>query len=139
MSLCHIWFGVARSKCRGRTRLRRAFARSSIRSAAWSVLRTVSGLASRKNHRRKPSAIRFTPKKGFPRFSSTIFSTTAPGSRHPGRGADSRLSPTSPRFRYSASHAPSELGLTPVSWHTKAALKPSSTCSFTARSFSSYV
>jgi len=110
-----------------------------MRSASWSVFLTVSGLASRKNHRRRPSAIRFTPKKGFPRFISTIFSLTGPGSRRPGRGDDSRLSPISPSSLYCLNHTPRDVVLTPVSAHTRSNANPSSRRSFTARSFSSYV
>jgi hypothetical protein len=137
MSVCHIWFGVARSKYRGLTKLRRAFARSFMRSASCSVFLTVSGLASRKNQRRRPSAIRFTPKKGLIFFISTIFSITGRGRRRPGRGDACWRNPISPSLRYALTQTASELPLTPVSAHTSSALKPSSRCNFTARSFSS--
>ncbi|MGA2018531.1 MAG: hypothetical protein ABSH26_16425 [Opitutaceae bacterium] len=110
-----------------------------MRPSSWRVFRTVSGLASRKNHRRRPSAIRFTPKNGFPRFSSRILAFTGPARRRPGRGVASRRSPISPSSRYRLVHFASELPLTPVSVHTSSPLKPSSTNNFTARSFSSYV
>ena len=103
------------------------------------VFRTFSGLASRKNQRRRPSAIRFTPYHGLPRFSSRIFSTTGRGTRRPGRGAACRLSPISPSSRYCRSQSIRELWLTPVSAHTSAKTKPSSRRSFTALSFSSNV
>jgi len=108
-------------------------------SASWSVFLTVSGLAARKNHRRRPSAIRFTPKNGFPRFISRIFSITGRARRRPGRGAASIRSPISPFLRYNPTQLEIVLTAIPVSWPTSASVKPSSTCSFTARSLSSYV
>jgi hypothetical protein len=78
MSLCHIWFGVARSKKRGFVMFRRVFPfGGSINDSAASVLRTVDGLAGNKNQRFMTSAIRLTPHHGFARFNSTIFRWTA--------------------------------------------------------------
>jgi hypothetical protein len=139
MSVCHIWFGVARSKYRGLTKLRRAFARSFMRSASWSVFLTVSGLASRKNQRRRPSAIRLTPKKGLILFISTILSITGRGRRRPGRGVAFWRNPISPSLRYSPTHIEIVLTAIPVSSPTSFSVNPSSRCSLTARIFSSYV
>jgi len=139
MSLCHIWFGVARSKNRGRVRFLRALGGLSIISASWSVRRTVSALACRKNRRFSESDIRFTPYQRWLRFSSTIFSMTGAGRRRPGRGAASPFSPSSPCFRNCLNHRLSELALTPVSLHTNSSGNPSSRCSFTARRRSSNV
>ena len=78
MSLCHIWFGVLRSKNRGFDGLRFGFFfTSGIRFAACSVRRTVSGLAGRKNIRLSNWEIRFTPKAGFASLTATIFVRTA--------------------------------------------------------------
>jgi len=98
-SLCHIWLGVARSKKRGRVRLRRAFGGRSINPASCKRRRTVSGLAGRKNSRRSVLAIRFTPYQRFARFSWMIFSVMAAGRRRPGRGAACPCSPASPLAR----------------------------------------
>lgn len=81
MSVCHIWFGVARSKNRGRVRLRRPFARSLfISPASCSRVRTVSGLPGSQNIRRNTCAIRFTPQLGSAFLSSTIRAVTGSGS-----------------------------------------------------------
>jgi hypothetical protein len=78
MSLCHIWFGVARSNERGLLTLRCFFPLGGlINDSAASVLRTIDGLAGNKNHRFKTSAIRRTPHHGLARFNSTIFRWTA--------------------------------------------------------------
>ena len=139
MSVCHIWLGVARSKKRGRTKLRRALRLSVMRSASWSVFLTVSGLASRKNQRRRPSAIFFTPKKGFPRFISRILSITGRGRPRPGRGAVFWRNPISPFLRYNPTHIEIVLTAIPVSSPTIFSVNPSSRCSLTARFLSSYV
>ena len=74
MSLCHIWLGVLRSKKRGFAGLRRVFFFTGISCLATSVRRTIVVLAGRKNIRRSNCEIRFTPKSGFARLTSTIFS-----------------------------------------------------------------
>jgi len=75
MSLCHIWFGVLRSKNRGFEGLRGArFFTTGINCRACSVRRTVVALAGRKNIRRNNCEIRLTPNSGFARLTSTIFS-----------------------------------------------------------------
>jgi hypothetical protein len=52
MSVCQSWFGVARSKNRGRVRFRRPFARSLfINPASCNRVRTVSGLPGSQNIR----------------------------------------------------------------------------------------
>ena len=78
ISLCHIWFGVARSKNRGLPGFRCRFPfGGSISDSAARVLRTVDGLAGSKNQRFSTSAIRLTPHHGLARFNSTIFRWTA--------------------------------------------------------------
>jgi hypothetical protein len=110
-----------------------------MRSASCSVFLTVSGLASRKNQRRRPSAIRFTPKNGFPRFISRIFSITGRARRRPGRGAVFWRNPISPFLRYKPTHIEIVLTAIPVSSPTSFSVNPSSRCSLTARFLSSYV
>ena len=81
MSDCHIWLGVARSKKRGRVRLRCFFFLvGGMRWASCKRCRTVPGLADKKNHRRSNWERRCTPKAGCSRFRSRIFSVTGPGS-----------------------------------------------------------
>jgi len=102
MSVCHIWFGVARSKNRGRVRLRRPFARSLfISPASCNRVRTVSGLPGSQNIRRSTWAILFTPQLGSAFLSSTIRAVTGSGSFFcPGLMPRGRLlSPSSPFSR----------------------------------------
>ena len=80
MSACQSWFGVERSKNRGfggAFGARTGFGSLSPRSR--SVARTVSGLAGRWNQRRSVCEIRFAPRDGSSRFSSTIWSLIAAG------------------------------------------------------------
>ena len=102
MSDCHIWFGVLRSKNRGRVMLCWCFFREgTINDSSPSVRRTVSGLALRKNARFKRWEIRLTPKRGSRFLISTIFSRTGPGSfRRRPAGTTPFRSPASPRSSY---------------------------------------
>ncbi len=82
MSLCHIWFGVERSKKRGFEGLRFGLAFTvGINCCACNVRRTVSALAGTKNSRRSNCEMRFTPKPGFAFLTSTIFDWTAVNAR----------------------------------------------------------
>jgi hypothetical protein len=73
MSLCHIWFGVLRSKSRGLAGFFFGLGfLDVISSVRCRVLRTVSGLAGRWKIRRKVCAMRLTPKAGWLRFSLAI-------------------------------------------------------------------
>lgn len=81
MSVCHIWFGVARSNLRGRDMFRFGSFFSftaGISSAACSARRTDSGLACRKNIRRSTCEIRRTPCCGSAAFNATICACTGP-------------------------------------------------------------
>lgn len=80
MSVCHIWLGVARSKKRGRTTLRRGLGGLSIISSLCSVRRTVSELALRKKTRLSSWEMRLIPRVGSSFFSSMILSRTGSGS-----------------------------------------------------------
>ena len=100
MSLCHIWFGVERSNRRGGAfGFRRTFGRNLVSPVACRCWRTVSGLAFRKNQRRRICAIRFAPRCGSACFSSVIFAWTATGSFVPSRRGTGSFSPRSPYFR----------------------------------------
>jgi len=141
MSLCHIWFGVARSKNRGRVRLRRPFARSLFMSpASCSRVRTVSGLPGSQNIRRNTWAIRFTPQLGSAFLSSTIRAVTGSGNFFWPRGAPGGLvrRPSSPFFRYAMTQLVTEHCPTPSSRLITSRLMPSSKFNFTALSRSSY-
>ena len=102
MSVCQSWFGVARSKNRGRVRLRRPFARSLFMSpASCSLLRTVSGLPGSQNIRRNTWAIRFTPQLGSAFLRAKMRAVTGSGSLFFPRGPPSGLlrRPSSPFWR----------------------------------------
>lgn len=89
ISDCHIWLGVARSKKRGRVRLRRLGEGGAEASPAWrSRCRTVSALAGRKNNRRSHCEMRLTPKVGFCCLIWTICSVIAAGSLFRPRGRE---------------------------------------------------
>jgi len=79
MSLCHIWFGVARSKKRGFGSFRvRLFAVGGLISfASCRTVRTFSGDAFKKKNLFKMSDIRRIPCVGSVSFNSTIFASTA--------------------------------------------------------------
>jgi hypothetical protein len=78
MSLCHIWFGVLRSKKRGLDGFLCGLRLTTgINCFLCSVRLTVSALAGTKNIRRNNCEIRFTPKPGFACFTSTILACTA--------------------------------------------------------------
>ena len=98
MSLCHIWLGVARSKNRGRVRLRRrGEGPGGISPSRCNRARTVSALAGNRNIRRRNCAIRLTPKSGCCCLSWTIFSVMAAGNRSwPTRGEGGLHNPASP-------------------------------------------
>jgi hypothetical protein len=84
MSVCHSWFGVARSKKRGRVIFRTFFfffVGGSIRPSSCRRLRTVSGLADKQNQRFSTSLIRWIPKLGCSFFVWMILSVTACGRR----------------------------------------------------------
>jgi len=141
MSVCHIWFGVARSKNRGRVRLRRPFARSLfISPASCNRVRTVSGLPGSQNILRSTWAIRFTPQLGSAFFSSTIRAVTGSGSFFCPRRAPHGLlrRPSSPCSRYALIQFETEPSLAPSSRPITSRLIPSSRFNFTALSRSSY-
>jgi hypothetical protein len=74
MSVCQSWFGVERSKNRGRVIFRWRFLTGGfMREERCSVFRTVSGLALRKNTLLKSWDIRLMPNSGFAFLISTIF------------------------------------------------------------------
>jgi hypothetical protein len=100
MSLCHIWFGVARSNRRGAGVgfLRACFGRVAS-PAVLSCWRTVSGLALRQKSRRRICEIRRTPWRGSARFNATIFAPTAAGSFAPAPPGFASCSPASPCWR----------------------------------------
>jgi hypothetical protein len=80
ISLCHIWFGVARSNRRGGTLpLWRGFFLGVISPAPANSWRTVSGLAFSQNNRRNTCEMRRTPCCGSSRLSATIFCRTGAG------------------------------------------------------------
>jgi hypothetical protein len=82
MSLCHIWFGVDASNRRsGGWGFFRLFPFAVPSPAFFRCRRTVSGLAFRKNSRRRTCEMRLTPCWGFSRLSARIFSPTGFGSR----------------------------------------------------------
>lgn len=106
MSLCHIWFGVLRSKNRGFEGLRRGFFLAfTISDSFVKTRRTVSGDACIQKKRFNACAIRFTPWTGCSCFNATIRSRTGPGSLGfrgpPGAFA---CKPASPSSRYRKSH-----------------------------------
>jgi len=100
MSLCHIWFGVDRSnRLGGGFGFFRAFGCGVASPVCFRCRRTVSGLAFRKNRRRRICEIRLTPCRGSSFFNSVIFSFTGVGSFD---GADRRRAsckPASPYWR----------------------------------------
>ncbi|MEI6516458.1 MAG: hypothetical protein WCO77_10795, partial [bacterium] len=121
MSLCHIWFGVLRSKKRGFEGLRFGFFfTTGINCLACSVRRTVVVLVGRKNIRRSNCEIRLTPNSGFARLTSTIFSWTAVSDPFVRRW-DTPLpdrSPSSPRSRYRLTQSNTVPLVTPISFAT---------------------
>jgi len=138
MSDCHIWLGVARSKKRGRVRLRflgrDECGISLARCRCW---RTVSGLAGKKKHRRSNWLMRLTPKAGCCCLSSTIFLVIGSGSLGSRRLAAAGCNPASPNVRYSLIQRLRQLGTMPISAQMSSSLKPSSKRSRTALSFCS--
>ena len=77
MSLCHIWFGVARSNRRGGGLIVRwRFFGAVVRPFAFNCWRTVSGLAFSQKNRRSTCEMRRTPWPGSSRLSARIFSRT---------------------------------------------------------------
>jgi hypothetical protein len=97
MSLCHIWLGVDRSKRRaGGWGFLCAFGLGVASPAVFRCWRTVSGLALRKNTRRRICEIRRTPCPGSSFFSCVIFACTAPGSFAPPPPGAFPFSPCSP-------------------------------------------
>ena len=141
MSVCQSWFGVARSKNRGRVRFRLPFALSWFMSpASCSRVRTVSGLPGSQNIRRNTCAIRFTPQLGSCFLSSKMRAVTGSGSFFFPRGAPGGLvrRPSSPFCRYAMTQFEMEHCPTPSSRLITSRLMPSSRFSFTALSRSSY-
>jgi len=140
MSVCQSWFGVARSKNRGRVRFLLPFARSLfISPASCSRVRTVSGLPGSQNIRRNTWAIRFTPQLGSAFLSSKMRAVTgSPSLFCPGRGPRGCVRrPSSPFSRYALTQFETELSPTPSSRLMTSRLMPFSRCSFTALSRSS--
>ncbi|MEI7881597.1 MAG: hypothetical protein WCI95_12050 [bacterium] len=144
MSLCHIWFGVLRSKKRGLEGLRGGlFFTTGISAFACSVRLTVSALAGTKNIRLSNCEIRLTPKSGFAFFTSTIFACSPVNfpfrfRRH--TGSYLVCNPASPCSRYRFTQANNVLALIPISFATKGEEIPSSKYNFTAlRRFSNEI
>src|SRR5208283_2725438 len=139
MSDCHIWFGVDRSKKRGRVMLCGClFREGTINDSAPSVRRTVSGLALRKKARFNRWEIRLTPKRGSRFLISTIFSRTGSGSFRRLPAATTPLrSPASPCSSYAFVQRRITSGLHPTSLLSSETGIPSSNLNFTQRSFNS--
>jgi hypothetical protein len=105
ISLCHIWFGVERSNRRGGGfGDLRAFGGGAVRPVAFRCWRTVSGLALRKNSRRRICEMRFAPCRGSSLFSCVILACTAAGSFAPPPPPDGLLRPCSPYRLYCLAH-----------------------------------
>jgi hypothetical protein len=136
MSLCHIWHGVLRSKKRGFAGLRRTLlGAAGISCFACNVRRTVSALAGTKNSRLSTCEMRFTPKSGFARLTSTIFDWTAVNAPLTWRRCTAPYpgcSPASPFSRYCLTQSNTVPLVTPTSCATSPDGTRSSRYSFTA-------
>ena len=134
MSLCHIWFGVARSNRRGGgLPLWRSFFTGCISPAPASSCRTFSGLARIQNHCRSNCEIRRTPCRGSALLSAMIVCRTGSGNGF-GRGPrTASCNPDSPCSRYCRTHFATTAVEIPISRATASCAIPSSRCNCTAR------
>jgi hypothetical protein len=136
MSLCHIWFGVLRSKKRGFAGFRITFGfAAGISFCACSVRDTVAALVGRNKARLSHCAIRFTPNSGLAFLASTIcacIAVSAPFARRCRNGLYRVCNPASPSSRYRFTHSNNVPLTTPSSCDTTPAGICSSKYNFTA-------
>jgi hypothetical protein len=136
ISLCHNWFGRARSKCftLGLER-RRFFFGPGASSVFLSVSVTALGEAFRKKIRLNTWLIRLGPYPGFVALTSAIFSSTAGQTFFVRNPYPLGFRPSSPPSRYCRAHSNTQFRDVPVSLATSSAGKLSSTNSFATFSF----